>query len=85
MDTNESRLFPKQIMPQTDARLETSLTAAARSSRSIFGTQVLRLAVRIFGTVTLARLISPQNYGIFGMAATVHGFAYVFQDFAFRL
>jgi PST family polysaccharide transporter len=68
-------------MPQTDARLESSLTTAARSSRSILGTQVLRLSVRVCGTVALARLISPRDYGIFGMAATVHGLAYVFQDF----
>lgn len=39
------------------------------------------MVVRIAGTVTLARLISPLDYGVFGMAATVHGFAYVFQDF----
>jgi O-antigen/teichoic acid export membrane protein len=81
VDTNDSRPFPKQIMPQTDARIDTSLTAAARSSRMILGTQFLRLAVRVCGTVTLARLISPPDYGIFGMAATVHGLAYVFQDF----
>jgi O-antigen/teichoic acid export membrane protein len=68
-------------MPQTDARLDSSLTAAARSSRSILGTQVFRLAVRVCGTVTLARLVSPLDYGVFGMAATVHGLAYVFQDF----
>lgn len=81
MDTNDSHLFPKQIMPQIDARIDSSLTAAARSSRMILGTQVFRLSVRVFGTVILARLISPRDYGIFGMAATVHGFAYVFQDF----
>jgi PST family polysaccharide transporter len=68
-------------MPQTDARIETTLTAAARSSRMIFGTQILRLVVRVCGTVTLARLVSPSDYGIYGMAATVHGLAYVFQDF----
>jgi O-antigen/teichoic acid export membrane protein len=68
-------------MPKTDVRLDPSLAAAARSSRSIFGTQLLRLGVRVCGTVCLARLISPQGYGIFGMAATVHGLAYVFQDF----
>jgi O-antigen/teichoic acid export membrane protein len=81
VDTNETRPFPKQIMPQTDARLDSSLTAAARSSRSILGTQILRLAVRVCGTVTLARLVSPRDYGVFGMAAAVHGLAYVFQDF----
>jgi PST family polysaccharide transporter len=68
-------------MPQTDARTDLSLTAAARSGRMILGTQVLRLAVRVCGTVSLARLISPPDYGIYGMAATVHGLAYVFQDF----
>jgi PST family polysaccharide transporter len=68
-------------MPQTDARIDTSLTAAARSSRMILGTQILRLAVRVCGTVSLARLIPPPAYGLYGMAATVHGLAYVFQDF----
>jgi PST family polysaccharide transporter len=68
-------------MMQTDARTDTSLSAAARSSRSIVWTQALRVAVRVAGTVTLARLVAPRDYGIFGMAATVHGLAYVFQDF----
>jgi PST family polysaccharide transporter len=31
--------------------------------------------------MALARLLTPDDYGIFGMAATVHGLAYVFQDF----
>ena len=80
MDTKKKRPIPKQITHETH-RPDLSPTASARSGRSILATQVLRLAVRVGGTVTLARLISPLEYGIFGMAATVHGFAYVFQDF----
>lgn len=80
MDTNKTHPIPKQFTHET-ARPDLSPTASARSGRSIVATQVLRLAVRVGGTIALARLISPLEYGIFGMAATVHGFAYVFQDF----
>jgi PST family polysaccharide transporter len=68
-------------MPQTEARPDPSLKAAARSGRLILGTQVLRLVVRVGGTVALARLVGPTDYGIFGMAGTVYGLVYVFQDF----
>jgi len=81
VDTSKSQSIPKQNMPQTDARPDPSLKAAARSGRLILGTQVLRLAVRVGGTVTLARLVGPTDYGIFGMAGTIYGLVYVFQDF----
>jgi PST family polysaccharide transporter len=68
-------------MQQPEARLTPPPTATARSSRLILGTQALRLIVRVGGTMALARLLTPDDYGVFGMAATVHGLAYVFQDF----
>jgi O-antigen/teichoic acid export membrane protein len=68
-------------MQETEARPDISLKAAARSGRLILGTQLLRLFVRVGGTITLARLVAPMEFGIFAMAATVHGLVYVFQDF----
>ena len=52
-----------------------------QATRGILLTQVLRLMVRVVTAAGLARLISPASYGIYGMAALVHGLAYVVQDF----
>ena len=50
------------------------------ATRGILLTQVLRLTVRVGTAAGLARLVSPAHYGIFGMAALVHGLAYGVQD-----
>ena len=68
-------------MPENQERTSASIASAAKSSRWIIATQAFRLGVRICGTVSLARLLSPSDYGVFGMASAVHGFGYVFQDF----
>lgn len=52
----------------------------AQAGRGIVGTQALRLAVRIGTTVALARMVAPADYGVFGMAALLHGLVYMMQD-----
>jgi O-antigen/teichoic acid export membrane protein len=51
------------------------------AGRGILVTQALRLAVRVATAAGLARLVSPADYGVFGMAALLHGLAYMVQDF----
>jgi len=44
------------------------------------GSQVAQFILRITGTVVLARLLTPADYGLFGMVAVVVGFAEMFKD-----
>ena len=68
-------------MPHVDIRKTPSSDGRFHASRGILLTQALRLTVRIVTTAGLARLVSPSDYGVYGMAAFVHGLAYVVQDF----
>jgi O-antigen/teichoic acid export membrane protein len=52
-----------------------------QASRGILLTQCLRLAVRLGTAAGMARLLTPKQYGIFGMALLFHGIATVVQDF----
>ncbi len=45
----------------------------ASSGSAVVATQVLRLALRFGSMITLARLLTPNQFGIFGMAALVYG------------
>jgi len=42
--------------------------------------QVILFAIRIVGTVILARLLSPNDYGLVGMVTVVIVFAEIFKD-----
>lgn len=68
-------------MANVEIREPPSPEARFHASRGILLTQALRLTVRIATAAALARLISPREYGVFGMAALLHGLAYVVQDF----
>lgn len=43
--------------------------------------QVLRIAIQIISVVTLARILSPSDYGLMAMVGTVTAFAGLFRDF----
>ena len=49
-------------------------------SAAIFAAQVLRLFVRIASAALLARLLTPEAYGLYGMAAVVFGLLYIARD-----
>ena len=55
--------------------------AIRRGVRLIFMAQVVRLLVRLATAATLARLLDPVAYGLFGMAAAVYGLLYMARDF----
>jgi PST family polysaccharide transporter len=48
--------------------------------RSLLASQAVRLAIRVVSTVTLARMLNPTDYGIFGMALVVYGLFYAVRD-----
>lgn len=49
-------------------------------SRGIIYAQILRLGVRLATAAILARLLTPADYGLQGMAAAVFGFLYIARD-----
>jgi PST family polysaccharide transporter len=56
---------------------------AANAASSAFVTilsQALRFLISVTGTVVLARLLSPEDYGLIGMVITVTGFIALFKD-----
>jgi PST family polysaccharide transporter len=49
--------------------------------RVLLTAQVARLAIRLVSAATLARLLLPDDYGLFGMVLSVHGLLYMVRDF----
>lgn len=53
---------------------------AARGLVVTVASQVLKFSLMMVGTVILARLLTPQDYGLVGMVAVVTGFISMFKD-----
>ncbi len=53
---------------------------SVRGGVASLGAQVLKLVLQLGSTIVLARLLSPRDYGIFGMAWVVTGFLGLFSD-----
>jgi O-antigen/teichoic acid export membrane protein len=52
----------------------------ARGGLVTFAGQACRIGINFVATVCLARLLSPADYGLFGMATVLTGFAAMFAD-----
>jgi len=52
----------------------------AAGGAAVVWVQALRLLLRLVSMVTLARLLSPLDFGIFGMAALVYGLLQTVRD-----
>lgn len=50
-------------------------------ARSIVAAQVAKLALRLTSAAVLARLLTPDAYGLHGMAAAIYGLLYMARDF----
>lgn len=53
---------------------------SARGGMVTFVAQALKFVLSMAGTVILARLLTPQDYGLIGMVAVVTGFISLFKD-----
>ncbi len=67
-------------MTPASAASENTLNRAATGYRATLVSQGVRLACKIVGVVTLARLVSPAEHGVFAMAASVMFFLTLFRD-----
>lgn len=54
---------------------------AARGARVTLGGQAIKFALQLTSTVVLARLLSPEDFGLFAMVLAVTGFAALLGDF----
>lgn len=54
---------------------------AARGARVTLGGQAVKFALQLTSTVALARLLSPEDFGLFAMVLAVTGFAALLGDF----
>ncbi|MEL4320447.1 lipopolysaccharide biosynthesis protein [Leifsonia sp. YIM 134122] len=54
---------------------------AARGAAVTVGGQGIRILIQVVSVVTLARLLSPQDYGLVAMVLAVVGVAEIFRDF----
>jgi PST family polysaccharide transporter len=52
----------------------------ARGGAVTVVSQALKFLISMVGTVVLARLLTPQDYGLIGMVAVVIGFVSMFKD-----
>lgn len=54
---------------------------AARGALLTVSAQMIKIVLQVGGVVVLARLLTPGDYGLVAMVATVVGFAEIFRDF----
>lgn len=54
---------------------------AARGAMQTVGAQVIKIAVQVGGVVVLARLLTPNDYGLVAMVTAIVGVAEIFRDF----
>ncbi len=70
---------------ETEHLVEDLKKRSVRGGVAALGAQILKLLLQLLATVVLARLLTPRDYGIFGMAAVVTGFLGLFQDMGLSL
>lgn len=66
------------------SNVEGGPSLANQAARGVFVTmsgQALRIAVQVLSVAILARLLSPEDYGLLAMVAAVIGVADIFRDF----
>lgn len=73
-------LDPQDVYFQTE-HLNVDLGGrSVRGGAVTIATQGLKFVVSMIGTVILARLLTPQDYGLIGMVAVIIGFVSTFKD-----
>lgn len=58
-----------------------NVTLLTGGGRAIFWAQLGKFAIRVGSAALLARLLTPDDYGLFGMAGVIYGLLYMVRDF----
>src|SRR3989442_828763 len=86
MAINETAHIDEPIVDKQDGYFSTDHLTADLGGRTARGgavtvvSQGLKFLISMVATVILARLLTPQDYGLVGMVAVVVGFVSVFKD-----
>lgn len=70
---------------RTDHLVADLKNRSVRGSVASMSTQGLKLVLQTGSTMVLARLLTPDDYGIFGMALVLTGFLALFNDFGLSM
>lgn len=73
------RIDPSRLF-DSDVRSHDLKAKSMRGGLSTMGGQATKTLVQILGVAVLARLLTPEDYGVVGMAMVVIGFAQIFKD-----
>src|ERR1043165_8390847 len=82
----ESTTTPLSAETSQQGFLRTDDLASGLGSRTARGgmvtitSQAIKFVLSMFSTIVLARLLSPEDYGLVGMVAVVTGFVMIFKD-----
>jgi O-antigen/teichoic acid export membrane protein len=74
------RLAPDQIFGSDDARTDGLLRKSVRGGMATLSAQASMFGLQMIGTVILARLLSPDDYGLVAMVAVLLTFGGMFKD-----
>jgi O-antigen/teichoic acid export membrane protein len=86
MAINETTQISEPVVNKNDPYFQTEHLKSDLGGRTVRGgavtvvTQGLKFAISMIGTVILARLLTPQDYGLIGMVAVIIGFVSIFKD-----
>jgi PST family polysaccharide transporter len=86
MVVNETSPPVKPTVRDDDSYFQTEHLKTDLGGRTVRGgaitfiTQGLKFLISMVGTVILARLLTPQDYGLIGMVAVIIGFISIFKD-----
>ncbi len=70
----------KAIIFESDSLSHDLARKSIRGGLTTLGSQGIQLALSVLSTVVLARLLTPDDYGLLGMVAVVVGFVQMFKD-----
>ena len=74
------RRLKKEDLFGSDELSKNLAQKSVRGGTATMAAQVVRFILRTAGTVILARLLTPDDYGLIGMVTVVVGFAQMFKD-----
>ena len=75
------RLVTLTSMSESPSTSAANFSPTSAGARAILWAQVAKFFLRLGGAVALARLLTPDNYGLHGMASVVYGLLYMARDF----
>lgn len=81
MQCTYSARIHRELMSEMPPAPSPTVTALTSGGRAIFWAQLAKFVIRVGSAAGLARLLTPDDYGLFGLAAVIYGLLYMARDF----